>query len=260
MGGPITAIRRPEITPIAIAAGTVSGFDFINKFGRNPDVDTGSDPETIWDSGGVYTWIPTATVLKISSDDVDDDTGGAGALTVEIFGLDANYLLQNETITLDGQTAVNTSGTYIRIHRMIVRSAGANGTATGNIYAGTGNLTSGVPANIFAKITIGVNQTLMALYTIPADKAGFFVGWYATINKSTTSSVADLQVMERPDGEVFQVKAHHAVVNVGSSHFFHKDVVTMKLTAKTDIKIECITVSANDLDISAGFNLMLVDI
>ena len=259
MGGPITAIARPEITPVAIAAGTVSGFDFINKFGRNPDVDTASDPETIWDGGGVYTWIPTATVLKISSDDVDDDAGGAGALTVEIFGLDANYLLQNEIVTLDGQTAVNTSGIYIRIYRMIIRSAGANETATGNIYAGTGNLTTGVPANIYAKIAIGGNQTLMAIYTIPADKFGLLMGWYATINKSTTSSVADLQLLERPDGEVFQVKAHHAVVNVGSSHFFHKDVVPMKLAAKTDIKIECITVSANDLDISAGFNLMLVN-
>lgn len=259
MGGPITAIARPEITPIAIAAGVVGGVDFVNKFGRNPDIDTSTDPETIWDGGGVYTWIPTATVLKISSGSTDDDVAGTGALTVQIYGLDSNYLEINEVIILTGQTSVNSTKTYKRIHRMIIRTAGSGGGNAGIVYAGTGNITTGVPDNIYAEILIGGNQTLMAIYTIPADKAGFLMGWYSTINKSTASSVADLQLLERPDGEVFQVKAHHAVVNVGSSHFFHKDVVPMKLAAKTDIKVECITTSANDADISAGFNLMLID-
>ena len=62
----------------------------------------------------------------------------------------------------------------------------------------------------------------MAVYTIPGDKTGFFMGWYSTINKSTSTAIADLQVQMRISGGVFQVKAHHAVINSGSSHFFHK--------------------------------------
>ena len=50
-----------------IASGTNFGMPIstVHKFGRNPVIDTNTDPETIWDGGGVYGWIPTATVLKI---------------------------------------------------------------------------------------------------------------------------------------------------------------------------------------------------
>lgn len=266
MGSPLLAIARPDVIPIRIAANVVVGVEDENKFGRNPAISTATVPEDIWSGGGVYEFITelsggsqdSGVQLKISSDSTDDDVGGTGATSVEIFGLDANYVEQNEIIAMDGQTAVTSTGTYTRIHRIIVLAAGSGDENAGILYAGTGNLTTGVPDNIYAVVSVGDNQTLMAIYTIPAGKTGFLTGWYATINKTASAAVADLQVRSRPEGEVFQVKAHHAVINTGSSHFFHKDAIPLRLAEKTDIKIHCVSVSANNMDISAGFNVTLL--
>ena len=60
-----------------------------------------------------------ATVLKVSSSSTADDEGSTGAETVELFGLDADYNEINETVTLDGQTAVNTTKEYLRIKKEV---------------------------------------------------------------------------------------------------------------------------------------------
>jgi hypothetical protein len=39
---------------IEVAKGNVAGHAIVNKFGRNPDVDTGTDPEDVWTQGGVW--------------------------------------------------------------------------------------------------------------------------------------------------------------------------------------------------------------
>ena len=141
---------------------------------------------------------------------------------------------------------------------MVVRTADSNETATGIIYAGTGTVTSGVPANVYAQINIGNNQTLMALYTVPFDKTAYMVNWYATLNKATAATAVDLQLVMRPFGEVLQVKNHQSLVNVGTSRFNHVFGTALPIAPKTDIKIECIETSANGVDISAGFDLILV--
>ena len=48
-------------------------------------------------------------------------TPGTGARTVLIEGLDENYDIQSETVTMDGTTNVVTTNTYIRLFRMTVQ-------------------------------------------------------------------------------------------------------------------------------------------
>ena len=88
-----------------IAEGKVPGHTGLIIFGSNPDV--GTSQETVWDEGGIYAYLTEATVLKVSSGDANDDVGDAGATSVRIYGLDANYTEINETIAMNGQTAVN---------------------------------------------------------------------------------------------------------------------------------------------------------
>ncbi len=131
------------------------------KFGYNAAV--GTDEETVWSQGGIYSYLSSASVLKVSSSN-DSDTS---TLTIE--GLDANYDEISESVTITGQTAVNTTNSFLRVNRMFVTAD----EPTGDIYAGTGTVSSGVPANKYGKIDAGENQTLQAVVSIPRNHSAY---------------------------------------------------------------------------------------
>ena len=195
----ISQVGTTEPFELQVARGQILHHKHLFKFGNNPTV--GNSIETIWAEGGLYSYLSAATVLKVSSSNTADAEAGTGARTVELFGLDADYNEINETVTLNGQTAVNTTKEYLRINRMIVRSAGTGGQNAGVIYAGTGTVTSGVPANKYATINgvAGSNQSLMALWTIPAGYTGFLVQYDISNGTSTnTPAVCKLILSIRP--------------------------------------------------------------
>jgi len=138
---PRTLVRSYQVLPpyedymLAVAKGQVTGHSIVHKFGQNNDI--GTAKETVWDVGGLYSYLTSATALKVSSDDANDTSDGTGARTVQIYGLNSDYDEIDETITLNGQTAVNTTKLYLRIYRMVVKTAGSGDEAAGNIFAGT---------------------------------------------------------------------------------------------------------------------------
>jgi uncharacterized protein YrzB (UPF0473 family) len=151
---------------IHASSGNESGLKTIHEFGHNLNVDT--NYKTLWSVGTTYSYLSSATILKISSSDTNDDDGDNGARTVLVQGLDTHYNEIEEIVTLDGQNAVNTSKKYLRVFDN-----------EGIIYAGTGTITLGVPANIYAEIPAQYNQTMMAVYTIPNNKTGYMTLFYA---------------------------------------------------------------------------------
>jgi hypothetical protein len=117
----------------------VTGLSSITKFGSNLDIDTNSDPETIWSTGGLYQFPSSAGQISIVSSSSDDTSTGTGARTVLVQGLDENYNEVEETFTLNGVSAVtSSSSSWIRAHRAKVLSAG-----TGEVNAGTITITHG---------------------------------------------------------------------------------------------------------------------
>ena len=91
------------------------------KFGNNGDVDK-DVVEDIWDGGETWVAPTTARLHLIASTVVTDTSAGAGARTVQIYGLDSAGALQNETVTMNGTTNVTTTNSYIMIHRKIGRA------------------------------------------------------------------------------------------------------------------------------------------
>lgn len=230
----------------------MTGYNVIHKYGHNLDID--STFETIWSEGTNYAFIPTATVLKISSSSADDTSNGTGARTITIQGLDANYFEQSETITLNGQTAVNTSNTYFRIHRMFVETAGSGQENAGTIYAGTGTVTTGVPADKYATIPVGYNQTMMAVYTIPCDKTAYMTMFYAQPDSQASYQVQMLTGRATDSGVLRVRNELHAFQN--QAIFNYKPY--LKLTEKTDIQLRAKTGTAN-VEFAGGFSLLLID-
>jgi hypothetical protein len=254
----ISQIGTTEPFELQLARGQIYEHKSIFKFGNNSTV--GNSLETIWSQGGLYSYLSAATVLKVSSSNTADAAAGTGARTVELFGLDADYNEINETVTLNGQTAVNTTKEYLRINRMVIRSAGTGGQNAGIIYAGTGTVTAGVPANKYATINgiEGSNQSLMSLWTVPAGYTGFLVQYDISNGTSTnTPAVCKLILSIRPFGEVFQSKDVKSLTN--GMHIEEIFTVPISIPEKSDIEVRALSSSGSvNFDVSAAFEIIYI--
>ncbi len=170
---------------IPIAAGDVTGYSHINKFGATDgDVTAGS----IWDGNdgtAVYPY-PANGVISVTS------TANSGA-DVYVEGLDADYNLQNETV------AIGSSGslTFSRIFRAYM--VDTNNDADVTINQG---------GSIAAKIIEDNGQTLMSVYTVPAGKTAYLLKLQMGSDKASTNSAMKYSLMAKEilDGGVFRIK------------------------------------------------------
>jgi hypothetical protein len=250
MGTYSSATRQGAYEPfeLQVARGQVDGHNTLFQFGINGDV--GTSVETVWAQGGTYAYPASATVMKISSSSADDAAAGTGARTISIAGLDANYNEISETVILNGQTAVNTVNSYLRISRMFVVTAGSGATAVGTIYAGTGTVTSGVPATVYGMIAIGANQTQMAFWTVPAGYTLYLMGTFFTSANSTANASTNFQLIQRPLGGVFRIQS--SARTPGNGDFVVDLHTPLAFAEKTDIEIRAIA-SAGTSNVSAEF-------
>jgi len=200
---------------------------------------------------------------SVSNINVTSNTGaGAGARTLRIYGLTgwgANEV--NEDITMNGATPVNTSNSYVIIHRMKVLTKGATNSNVGTITA-----TAATDATVTAQIGVGNGQTLMAIYGIPSTQKAYMTNYYmskpgAVANPATANAIeATLLVNPEPDSELtnFLVKNTEGVSNTASSRFQHLFEPYFKIDGPAIIKVQGLAYIA-DTDASAGFDLILVD-
>jgi hypothetical protein len=250
MGTYSSVSRQGQYEPfeLQVARGQIDGHKSLFKFGINGAV--GTSVETVWAEGGTYTYPAAASVMKISSSSADDAAAGTGARTISIAGLDASYNEISETVTLNGQTEVNTVNSYLRISRMFVVTAGSGATAAGTIYAGTGTVTAGVPATVYGMITLTANQTQMAFWTVPAGYTLYLMGVFFTSANSTANASTNFQLIQRPLGGVFRIQSSARIAGNGD---FVLDLHTpLAFTEKTDIEIRAVA-SAGSSNVSAEF-------
>jgi hypothetical protein len=248
---------------LAIAAGEVTGTSFVHKFGSAPDFDTADGSVYIWDGaddGGInqmqYTFSTTADIDSISSDNNGDTQD------VEIQGLDTNYDLVVQTITMTGQTRKALDTDLVRIFRM--KNVGATDFA-GQVYCYVNTaITTGTPndkTKIRAMVDNGNNQTLMAMYTVPNGKTAYLRDWFASIAGASKSSNYIIDIFARPFGEVFQLKHRSAISDTGSSHIQHQHIEPAVYAGKTDVimKVEGTAGGMSGATVSAGFDIVLID-
>lgn len=231
---------------LAVSMGAIDGVTHVHKFGLNEAVGTAF--ETIWSGSSPYVYLSAATVLNVSSADTDDTSAGAGAQQIKIEGLDGNYNPIEETVLMNGQTAVATGKAYLRIHRMGVIRGAAN---QGIIYAGTGGPTAGVPDTTYGCIEVGYGQTLQAFYTIMADHTGYLTSFEAS---SGVSKNLIARIMDREIGSVFQVKdILHLVEGEAVSEWKYP----LKVPQKTDIEAQALASGGGGF-LEATFTILLV--
>ena len=253
-------------TDLLIAMGVYNGISHVNKFGRSTNVDNGIATD-IWeranptDDDDIWTAPTSAVIHNIKSSSVSDDgsPAGVGARTLEVFGLidfDTNEV--SEIITLNGTTDVPTVNSYVVIHRMEVLTKGATNVNVGTITAtavGGGNL-------ITAQINIGEGQTQMAIYAIPSTQIAYVTNFYLSVQAVASGKeiVGKLLSNREPQNELTNFDTKH-VLGIGGSgttdvqHEFHP---YKEFEGPCIIKMQAVG-DADNMDVSAGFDLILVD-
>ena len=259
----VASIGYTDASGIAVAKGDVAGSTYVHKFGQAPDFDTEDLDVDIWDGANdtapdlmSHTYSTTADIDSLSSSDNSDTQD------VEVQGLNSSWELVVQTITLTGRTRKALSTDLIRVFRM--KNVGATDFA-GTIYCFKNvALTAGVPqtlGNIRAMVTIGRNQTLMALYTVPSGKKAYLHSFYAGVAGAKKTASYEIILKIKPFGQVFQTKHVSAIADEGSSHLEHHYDAPEVVSAKSDIKItaHALTAGVEAASVSAGFDLLLVD-
>ena len=253
----ITKNGQVEPFELQVARNQIFDHKAIFKFGFNPDIDNAL--ETVWAQGGLYSYLSSATTLYISSSSTADDVAGTGARTATVSGLDADWNEVSVTVDLDGRNGVQLgdASNWIRVFRVTVDTAGTGGQNAGVIYVGDeATPTVGVPTNKYATIAIGDNQTLMALWTVPAGYSAYLYQIDITVATTQNNKYCTPTVLARPYGGVFQVK--DKFVKAESSHK-QEYQIPLKFEEKTDLEVRAIgdSDSAN-ISISAGLDFIYI--
>ena len=219
---------------LSVQKGLVQNFSGISKFGLNTAV--GSSFETIWDGNNTYTYPSSAGTATATSSDTDDNTG-----TVEIQGLDSNYDLATETLTIGGSAG---STNFIRVFRATMKTAN-----TGNENVGTISIT--VSSTTVAQIRPTYGQTLMCVYTVPRKYNAYLLQLDVGSSKDLENEIRFI-TKDISNGNVWSTKSF--ITTRGG--FIEKNyAVPIVITEKTDI--ELIAKSSATSAISGGFELIL---
>jgi len=237
---------------LQVSRGQIQGHSTVIVFGYNPDVDTSE--ETVWPDGGTIPHPTSESVLKISSSSANDTSAGTGARTVYIEGVDGNYAVVSETVTLNGQTAVNTTNSYLYVNRFYVVTVGSGGANAGNINAGTGTVTSGVPAVLYDIIATGYNNRTTGHYCVPAGYTGYMTeGVFSAGQASGTTAVTGFLKQHGPD-DILRVGAVTTVNNSAAVFMFEQPYI---IPEKNCVGATAIGASSNNA-VSSYFNIILI--
>jgi len=136
-----------------VARGLVVNTSVRNIFGTtggNTNIVTG-EFRTPWEEASNYTFPSSALTMNVVSSAVGDT-----AVTILIIGLNADYEIIQETLTLNGTTTVTTTNQYYRINDVITTV----GNALGDVTVSNGVTT-------YAKILAGTGRNQAAIYTVP---------------------------------------------------------------------------------------------
>jgi len=219
---------------VSIQRGDINNFSGIQKFGYNGSV--GTSFETIWDGGGDYTFISSAGTATATSSDTDDNTG-----TVEIQGLDSNYDLATETLTIGGSAS---STSFIRVFR--AKMINAN---TGDANVGTITITAS--STTVAQIQPTYGQTLMAVYTVPRKHRAYIVQKDIGSSKDLENEII-LRIKGIDNGNSWNTRSFLTT----RGGFVEKNFAVPEIIGpKTDIEMRA--KSSATSSVSSGFELIL---
>ena len=248
----MTKWNKTEEFYLQVARGQIRNHHIVHIFGYNPDVDSNGE-ETVWTAGGLYSHLNTPSIMTVSSTSANDTSAGTGARTVYILGINSTGGEVSETVTLNGQTPVNTTHTYTEIQTATVMSVGSGGKNAGNIYIGTGTVTAGVTANTFGHILIGENKSLIGHYTVPNGYTGYLTAGSMSSGTEGGSNYVVGRLKIRENGIIYT----GAITTFNNGKVDYDFKYPIKINQNACISATAET-TANNEKVSCYFQLLLI--
>lgn len=236
-----TKCGKNEPFELQVARGQISWHRSVTIFGYNSDVDTSL--ETVWPYGGLLPYPSNALQLSVSSDNANDTSAGTGARTVYLEGLDADHNTVSEVVTLNGQTAVTTTRSYLHINNCYVLTAGSGNSAAGTIYFGTGVVTAGVPATVYDVIQFDYNARVTGSYTVPSGYTAYVSQGLFSSGQSSGSGPVTGRLMTRGTNNIRLTAAVTTVNNGAADYAFEYPIV---IPEKTTIEAQAVGAATNN--------------
>jgi len=236
---------------VSVSKGEFSDLNGIQKFGRNSEVDTGSDPETVWEAGGLKVWQTSAQTVNISSSSSNDDAspGGTGARTVELEGVDGSYVHVLDTVSLNGTSTVTSTQSFLNVYRARVLTAGSGGSNDGTL---TGSYSSS--ADDAFGILSGFNRTQLAFYTTAAGETGLILAVNVYPFKQASASY-EVTLFVRNFGGLFELRGTFGG-HTQASGIPVLFPIPFNIPEKSDIEFRIQEVSSNNVAIAVDFLIL----
>ena len=260
MGTYSSATRQGAYEPfdLQVARTQVDGHTPYFRFGWANSI--GTTPQTITTcvtAGNTYPYLSAATTVKVSSSSANDTSAGTGVRTILLAGLDANYNAISETITMNGQTAVTTTNSYLRISYTEILTVGSGGGVAGTIYVGTGTVTAGVPAVSLWQIEATYNNFSFAGYTVPAGYTAYVTSYTVTSQSTTANINVTVGFIEHEyDTGIYEIQSTARLSSNGNfdRHFdFH-----YKVEEKNDMELRAWATTGAAVNVTGEIQFVLV--
>lgn len=233
----ITRTGKHEPFDLHLARGYIQGHSHVHKFGVATSVSL--TEVVVWDGNSDYSYPTSAATLGVVGTSTTDNS----QITVQ--GVDADYNFVSNIVTLNGTTTVTTSDTYLRANRAFV--------SDDNEPSGDVNIRHS--GNLVAQISSGENQTLMAIYTVPAGHTAFMKQLHVGSSTETILQYMTVRLKVRKPGGVFRTHAKYTISDNSMEETFP---IPLVFTEKTDIHITAESSSGAAQQVHGLFDLILI--
>jgi hypothetical protein len=260
MGTYSSATRQGAYEPfdLQVSRNQVDGHSGSYRFGWANSI--GTTPQTITTAvtaGSAYVYPAAATAMKVSSASANDTAAGTGARTILVAGLDANYAQISEIVTLNGQTQVTTTNSYLRITYTELLTTGSGNGQAGIIYIGTGSATAGVPATIYWQSEVTYNNWSFAGFTVPAGYTAY-ISSYTITSQSTTANInVSLALVVYEFGNTYSEFQSTARLSSNGNFDRHFDR-PLVISEKSDIELRAWATTAGAVNVTGEIQITLI--
>jgi len=235
-----TGSKYIEDDYLSIARGHVKDASHIHKFGAVPAMSQ-NQTGSVWDINDTeYPWdaFDTAGVLAIPAVNASDD-----GMVISVFGLDDNFDLINEDFTVSSSGTTTGTETFKRVYRAFVTNGDTN---VGDINIQRGGVT-------VARISAGLSQTLMAIYTVPNGYTGYLLKGQMSCQAGADATG---NMFVRYAGQTAFRVGHSFEVSGNGGAYEYDFRVPIQIPSKSDIDVRA-SVRSNNARISAAFDVVL---
>jgi len=147
------------------------GYEVINKFGENLDIDQAETPVEIWSHGAggpTFPFLDTGIAMDIKSTSVNDTLAGTGAQKARITYYTTDNTKVVTDVDLDGTSQVQVGDDVKFVSRVFLFQSGTNNSNIGEVNVV--DRPTGIA--VYQSVEIGLSQTGSALQICEKGKTG----------------------------------------------------------------------------------------